>query len=72
MHTGAGVLRLAEFRLMLRWRFGEAGRAPPSMEEAARMFAAADGDGSGTLGVDELASIFETLELPAERPDYLR
>ena len=72
--NGDGVLRLSEFRLMLKQRFEAAGRAKdtPSMVEALKMFNAADRNGGGTLGVDELVTILESFELPPERADYLR
>ena len=72
--SGEGVLRLSEFRLMLKQRFEAAGRAKetPSMVEALKMFNTADRNGGGTLGVDELVTILESFELPPERADYLR
>ena len=72
--SGDGVLRLSEFRLLLALRFGEAGRVPPSMAEATRLFKAAvchDND-NGRLGIDELAKILDRLGLPPDRPEYLR
>ena len=70
--SGDGVLRLSEFRLLLAMRCGEAGREPPSMPEATRLFKAAVRDDDGRLGVDELAKILDRLGLPPERPDYLK
>ena len=72
---GDGVLRLAEFRLLMKMRFDQAGKRPPSMAEATRLFQEADrghGNSDNLLAVDELARILEKLNLPAERPDYLR
>ena len=70
--SGDGVLRLSEFRLLLALRFAEAGREPPAMAEATRLFKAAVRDDNGRLGVDELAKILDRLGLPPDRPDYLK